>query len=157
MIFTPFLLITLSRLQLSSEGMCCTWRNVRGPTQERSFLSKCPKFAKSSSIASHLKEHEGTHTGEKPFKWTKCDEIFIKLQENQWKDPLRRDSFQVHTVWHDLLNIKLLGDTRDHTGEKPLKCTETSVFNNQVSWRSMKWLTTQDWSLLNAQSVTRAS
>ena len=37
---------------------------------------KCSKYDKIFSITGHLKEHERTHMGEKPFKSTKGDKTF---------------------------------------------------------------------------------
>ena len=68
------------------------WRSMTGPTQVKHF--NCSKRDKSFSIAGHLKEHEITHTG------------------------LGRKASQVHKLWQELLNIKLLRVT----GEKPFKC-----------------------------------
>ena len=129
-----------------------TWRNMREPTPEAFSMPRV------------------------------CQQLLLNSWplEGTYGNPLRRDSIQVHKVWQQLLTNKLLGDT----GEKPFKCTKwdksftissylktneatqershssaqkvTSVFQDQVPWRSMRGLK-QERSLSNARSVTRAS
>ena len=101
----------------------------RAHTGEKLF--KCPKCANRN-----LKEHEGSHSEEKPFRCTKnfSTSIYLKTHERIHSG----DSIQVHKVWQELLNIKLLGDTRDHTGGKPFKCTESDKGFTRSSSRSMR-------------------
>ena len=46
----------------------------RTHTGEKPF--RCSKYDKIFKITGHLKEHERTHTGEEPFNCTKCDKSF---------------------------------------------------------------------------------
>ena len=133
---------------------------IRWPTQKKHYFN-APIVRRTFSQAHNLKKLERAHTGEKLFKCPKCanswliegtwgislgrkaiqvhqELLNINLLENPWEDPLRRDSIQVHKVWQKLLNIKLLGDTRDHTGGKPFKCTESDKGFTRSSSRSMR-------------------
>ena len=62
-------------------------KHERTHTGEKPF--KWSKCDPSFSIAGNLKEHEGTHTGEKPLKCNKCDKgIYLHME-----DPHRREAF----------------------------------------------------------------
>ena len=101
-----------------------------------------------------LETHERIHLGDIPFKCTKCD-------KTTWWDmrPHRREGIQVHKVLQELLYIKLLENPwEDPLRKNPIqKCTKCDkCFQHQVPWRIMRG-PTQGRSLSNAQNVTRAS
>ena len=71
---------------------------------------KCTKSDKWFSRSSSLKEHERTHTEEKPFN---CTKVWQAAQVT-WK-PMR---WSTQEKSHSLLNIKLFGDTKYRSVEK---------------------------------------
>ena len=81
------------------------------------------------AFSHEVKIHEGNHTGEKPFNWTKCGKIFSesgdlkdyqrKRRIHEKKKPLQctkyyRSFYTSGEVLHDW----------NHTGEKPFNCTK---------------------------------
>ena len=92
-------------------------------------LSKCYK---SASIAGHLKEHERTHMGERPFKCTKCDKSF---------------STSSYLKTHESI----------HSGEKPFKCTKSDMCFSRSSFKRNMRGSARERSLLNAFCMTRSS
>ena len=147
---------------------------MRG-THTEEMLFQCFNCKKTFSEARNLKKHERTYTGEKLFKCPKCANRNLKEHEGSHSEekPFRcTKNFST--------SIYLKTHERIHSGEIPFKCTKcdkssspsnylltpkkshssaqsvTSVFQDQVPWRSMKG-PTQKRSLLIAQSMTRVS
>ena len=105
-----------------------TWRNMETWEDPPQKLFQYPEFANSCfSIAGYLKEHMGTNSGEIPFKYKNCDKSFSPSNYLETQE-------------------------KSHSSAQSV----TSVFQDQVPWRSMKG-STQKRSLLTAQSVTRVS
>ena len=105
----------------------------------------CSKYDKIFSITGHLKEHERTHTGEKPFKCTNCDKSFSTYsprdQTHTGEKPFKCSKYdKIFPITGHLKEHK-----RNYAGEKPFKCTN-----------SEKGLSTYSpWDILDAQSMTR--
>ena len=102
------------------------WNKTFSQASEELF--QCPECANNCfSIAGHLKEHMGTHSGEIPFECTKWDKSFSPSNYLETQE-------------------------KSHSSAQSV----TSFFQDQVPWRSMKG-STQKRSLLTAQSVTKVS
>ncbi|XP_069829367.1 zinc finger protein 514-like [Dendropsophus ebraccatus] len=86
---------------------------------------KCPYCEKSFLRSTQLREHERTHTGERPYQCLKCPKSFSR--STQLKDHQRTHTgerpFQCtecgKTFTH---SSNLIHHRRTHTGEKPHKC-----------------------------------
>lgn len=86
---------------------------------------KCPYCEKSFMRSTQLREHERTHTGERPYQCLKCPKSFSR--STQLKDHQRTHTgerpFQCtecgKTFTH---SSNLIHHRRTHTGEKPHKC-----------------------------------
>ena len=72
-------------------------------TGEKPF--KCTKCDKSFSDYTDLKKHKRIHIGEKPFKCTKCDQLSSSALEDQCEDPHRRAAVPVFKVWQEFLRF----------------------------------------------------
>ena len=88
----------------------------------------------------------------------------IKFLEGAWEEAHRGEAFEMLEVWKELLEIRPLlyiklleTHERIHSGGIQFKCAKCDKsFQHEVPWRSMRG-PTQERSLLNAQSATRAS
>ena len=148
----------------------------KGEDPHRMFF-KWSKCDKSASIAVHLKEHERTHMGEKPFKCTKCYKSFFTSSYLKTHERIHSGEIQVwqgRKVWQVFSTSSSLKEhERTHTGEKPFKCSKcdksfskSDLLNNYERTKTGekpfkcskcdKSLTHTGW-FFDDQSVTRAS
>ncbi|XP_077148039.1 zinc finger protein 354A-like isoform X1 [Ranitomeya variabilis] len=98
---------------------------LRGDQTTMAKQYKCPYCEKSFLRSTQLREHERTHTGERPYQCLKCPKSFSR--STQLKDHQRTHTgerpFQCtecgKTFTH---SSNLIHHRRTHTGEKPHKC-----------------------------------
>ena len=80
-------------------------------------------FFNEKSFSKVGKEHGRTHTGEKSFECTKCDNI--KSLEKLWDNPLKREAFHMLEVWQELLKVRPLKDPwEDPHRREAFKCSK---------------------------------
>ena len=91
------------------------------------------KFTQNSHLKQHIQTHTPAHTGEKPYKCSKCGQAFTKS-----------DNLQRHR--------------RTHTGEKPHECSDCG---KTFTLSSIVWKTicgyTQEKNLTNAVFVVKGT
>ncbi|XP_075716880.1 uncharacterized protein LOC142758993 [Rhinoderma darwinii] len=94
-----------------------------GPAVAKQY--KCPYCEKSFLRSTQLREHERTHTGERPYQCLKCPKSFSR--STQLKDHQRTHTgerpFQCSECGKTFTHSSnLIHHRRTHTGEKPHKC-----------------------------------
>ena len=130
------------------------------------MIFKWSKCDKSGSIAGHLKEHERTHMGEKPFKCTKCYKSFFTSSYLKTHEKIHSGEIQVwqgRKVWQVFSTSSSLKEhERTHTGEKPFKCSKcdksfsfskSDLFFTSSYLKPMRGSTQEEFNS-SAQSVT---
>ena len=81
-----------------------------------------------------MKEHEKTHTGEKPFKCTNCDNSFSTYsprdQSHIEEKPFKCSKYDKIFP----ITVHLKEHKRTHTGEKPFKSTkgDKTFYSKQI-------------------------
>ena len=112
-------------------------------TQKRNYL--CAQSVESGSQFRWLEVtwefSERTHTRERAFKCTKCDNRFSSSSnlENYKRTPTV-GKLWVHNVWHELLiRIWWIEETwRDHIGERQSAESVARASQSQVAWRNTR-------------------
>jgi hypothetical protein len=128
------------------------------------MIFKWSKCDKSGSIAGHLKEHERTQMGEKPFKCTKCYKSFFTSSNLKTHERIHSGEIQVwqgRKVWQVFSTSSSLKEhERTHTGEKPFKCSKcdksfskSDLFFTSSYLKPMRGSTQEEFNS-SAQSVT---